>query len=294
MITREHQFFRPRNLDEALEVFEHFGDDAKILAGGMTLVPMMTLGLVASKAVISLNHVSGLGEVEEDGDFIRIGALARHETVQRSELVRAHVPLLAEAAGSIGDPQIRHRGTIGGSLAHADPAADYPPVMLVLGAELEIRSRKRQRTITASEFFKGLLETDLRPGEVLTAIRIAKPPKGTGSAYRRLHRVQGNFPIVCAAAIAGPSPGTARIGLGGVGPTAVLIEVGGKLTGPLTDDALRAVGDSAHEAAREAFSDLNAGVEYRREMARIYALRALRAAAEAAHRGQLRDGGPEG
>jgi aerobic carbon-monoxide dehydrogenase medium subunit len=281
MITKEFSFHAPHELEEAVALLRRYGSEAKLLAGGMTLVPLMTLGLVEPEAVISLNHVRGLDYVREDGDWLRIGAMTRHAAVRSDVLIRRYCPVLAEAAGSIGDTQIRHRGTIGGSLSHADPAADYPPVMVATNARLRIRGAEGERTIAANEFFKGLLETDLRPGEILTEVEVPKLANGSGSAYRRLHRVEGSFPIVAAAAVITPGFTGCRLGLAGVGPRAVLVDASRHLAAGVSEKALEAIARDVAAASREAYGDLNGDAEYRREMAKVYAGRAIRAAAEA-------------
>jgi aerobic carbon-monoxide dehydrogenase medium subunit len=278
MIAKEYAFHAPKKLDEALALLARHGDDAKVLAGGMSLVPVMTLGLIQPDVVVSLNHVQGLDYVIEEGGAVRIGAMTRHRTVLTDDTIRRSFPLLAESAAMIGDTQIRHRGTIGGSLAHADPAADYLPVMLVLGAELHLQSASRKRTVKATDFFKGLMQTALEPGELVTEVRIPKLPAGAGSSYQRLHRVEGNFAIVSAAAVVHAGFQAARLAIGGVGPQPVLLDVARRLAKGATEEALKAVSDDAFEASAEAYGDLNGDVEYRRAMARVYAQRAIRAA----------------
>lgn len=282
MISKEYAFHAPKKLDEALGLLAQHGDDAKVLAGGMSLVPVMTLGLIQPEVVVSLNHLEGLDYVKEDGATVRIGALTRHDRVRTDAIVTRHVPLLSQAATFIGDVQVRHRGTVGGSLAHADPAADYLPVMLVLGAQVRLQSAKGERWVKASDFFKGLMQTALQPGELLTEIQIPKLKDGAGSSYQRLHRVEGNFAIVSAAAIVEKGFASARVALGGVGPQPVLVDVTKRLAKGLSDEALKGISDDAYAASAEAYGDLNGDVDYRRAMARVYAQRVIRAAAAAA------------
>jgi aerobic carbon-monoxide dehydrogenase medium subunit len=232
--------------------------------------------------VVSLNHIPGLDYVKDEGSTVRIGALTRHEKIRSDPLVQRSFALLSQAAAFIGDVQVRHRGTIGGSLAHADPAADYLPVMLVLGAQFRLQSAKGERIVNAAEFFKGLMQTVLQPAELLTEIRIPKLKDGAGSSYQRLHRVEGNFAIVSAAAVVEKGFASARIALGGVGPKPVVIDVTRRLTKGLNDDALGGISDDAFDASSEAYGDLNGDSEYRRAMARVYAQRVIRAAAAAA------------
>lgn len=280
MISQEYDFQAPETLPEALSLLDRHGPDAKVLSGGMSLVPVMTLGLMQPDVVISLNHVADLDYVRSRGRNVEIGALVRHATVATHPMVREHVPLLAQAAGRIGDVQVRNRGTIGGSIAHADPAADYLPCVLALDAKLKVQSAGGQRGVEARSFFQGLMTTALEPNELLTEISIPKLPAGTGTSYQRLHRVEGNFAIVAAAAVVERGFKAARVALGGVGPTPVLVDVTSQLRDGATDAALAAVGDAAFEASGEAYGDLNGDADYRREMARVYARRAVRAAAE--------------
>ena len=281
MISKEYSFHAPKKLEEALSLLARHGDDAKVLGGGMSLVPVMTLGLMQPEVVVSLNHVPGLDYVKEDGSTIRIGALTRHEKIRTDSVVQRNFPLLSQAASFIGDVQVRHRGTIGGSLAHADPAADYLPVMLVLGAQFRLQSAKGERIVKAGDFFKGLMQTVLQPAELLTEVQIPKLKDGAGSSYQRLHRVEGNFAIVNAAAVVEKGFASARVALGGVGPKPVLMDVSRRLTKGLSDDALQGISNDAFDASYEAYGDLNGDSEYRRAMARVYTQRVIRAAAAA-------------
>ncbi len=279
MISREFSFHAPKTLNEALSLLDRHGDEAKILSGGMSLVPVMTLGLVQPGAIISLNHVSGLDSIREDGNLLRIGGMVRHRQVMTDPLIKKHCPILAEAATGIGDVQVRHRGTIGGSLAHADPAADYVPVSMIAGAQMRLQSSKGERVVKATDFYKGLMQTALQDGEILTEVQVPKMAAGTGSAYLRLHRVEGNFAIVAAAAVIEAGFKSARVGLAGVGPKAVVIDVTKRLAKGVNDEALRGVSDDAFAASAEAYGDLNGDAVYRRAMARVYAQRAVQAAA---------------
>jgi len=279
MISKEYDFEAPKQLSEALGLLEKYGDDAKVLAGGMSLVPTMTLGLVQPEVVISLNHIPNLDYVKEDGDVLRIGALTRHDTVRKNPLIQKHCTLLSEAAACIGDVQIRHRGSIGGSVAHADPAADYPPVLLAIGARVRLQRAKGERMVAASAFFKDLMQTALDDDELVTEIEVPRLPPGTGSAYLRLHRVEGNFAIVAAAAVVEKGFRSVRLGLAGVGPKALLVDVTAQCRNGLTDQAMKGVRAAALRASEDAYGDLNGDADYRRAMAQVYAERAIRAAA---------------
>jgi carbon-monoxide dehydrogenase medium subunit len=276
MLSHEFAFHAPTTLDEALGLLETHAESAKALAGGMSMVPAMNLGILRPEVVVSLNHVAGLDAIADEGDTIRIGAMVRHERVAVDPAVRASVPLLAEAARRIGDVQIRHRGTIGGSAAHADPAADYLPVLLLLGAEVVLASSSGRRTVAARDFFVDIMRTSIEPGELLVELLVPKVPARGGSAYVRLHRVEGSFAIVNAAAVV--TNGSARIAIGGSTPTPAIAEPGVDLSGGLTDAASQTIADAAFAACEDAYGDLNGSADYRRAMARVYAVRAVASA----------------
>ncbi len=277
MITQEFEFRSPDELEEALNVLAGGGDDVKLLSGGMSLMPMMALGLVRPRMVLSLNRIEGRSYLREDHHALRIGAGTRHYEILRDPLIARHCAPLVEAAAFIGDVQVRNRGTIGGSLAHADPAADYSPVLVATGARMIARSKRGEREIAADKFFTDLMATALKPDEILTEVIV--PKLGTiRGAYARLHRIEGNFAIVNAVAIL--SGTSARVALGGVGATPVAIDVSPELSRGMNADALEAVGRRVRAACTDVPSDLNATAEYRSEMAALYAQRALSAAAE--------------
>jgi aerobic carbon-monoxide dehydrogenase medium subunit len=268
MISQEFDFHAPSTVTEAVELLAA-NDDAKALAGGMSLVPAMNLGISRPAAVISLNRVDGLDYVQDDGDAVRIGAMTRHARVAGDRVLAEAFPLLVRAASVIGDVQVRNRGTIGGSVAHADPAADYLPVMLALGASFMVASRSGKRTIAARDFFLGVMATALAPEELLVEIELPKPAAGTGTAYLRLARLEGSFPLANAAAVVDGGPGL--VAVGGTTAAPFLVEV----EDPEDLDGVEA---GAREAAAEAFGDLAATSEYRRAMAGVYARRAVEAA----------------
>lgn len=269
MISQEFDFHAPATVAEALDLLATNADDGKALAGGMSLVPAMNLGIARPSAVISLNRLSELEYVREDGDLVRVGAMTRHARIVRDEVVAARFPLLAHAASVIGDVQVRNRGTIGGSIAHADPAADYLPVVLALDATFRVASTAGERTIPAREFFQGVMATALRPGELLVEIELPVPPEGAGTSYLRLARLEGSFPLANAAAVVDGGPATVAVG-GTTGAPFVL-----EVEDP---EALEDVERSAREAAVDAFPDLAATAEYRQQMAGVYARRAVEAA----------------
>jgi aerobic carbon-monoxide dehydrogenase medium subunit len=269
MISQEFEFHAPSTVAEAVELLAANAEDGKVLAGGMSLVPAMNLGIARPTAVISLNRVSELDYVRDDGDVLRIGAMTRHVRIETDPVIAGAFPLLGRAASVIGDVQVRNRGTIGGSVAHADPAADYLPVMLVLGASFKVASSSGERTIAARDFFQGVMATALKPHELLVEIELRKLPAGTGTSYLRLARLEGSFPLANAAAVVDGGP--AVVAVGGTTAAPFLVEVE-------SPEALDAVEGAACEAAVGAFDDLAATAEYRRAMAGLYARRAVEAA----------------
>jgi CO/xanthine dehydrogenase FAD-binding subunit len=246
----------------------------------MSLMPTMNLGLARPSVVISLNHVQGLDAVALADGQLRLGGLVRHARVASDELVARHVPLLAEAARLIGDTQVRNRGTLGGSVAHADPAADYLPVMVVTGATIVVSSLRGSREIAAQAFFVDILTSALEPDEVVSEVRVPVVGERDGSAYRRLARLEGSFPIVNAAAIVRSDPRSAHVAIGGVAGRPVLVDVSESVDAA-GFVALEAVADAASAACAGAFADLSGDTEYRQAMAGVYARRAVEAAAAA-------------
>ena len=276
MISTEFEFFAPTELSEALNLLSEHGEGAKLLAGGMSMVPAMNLGILRPTAVVSLNHVPALDYVREEADHLQIGAMVRHERVVSDPLIRQHVPLLSEAASRIADVQIRHRGTIGGSVAHADPAADYLPVMVATGATVKVASSRGERTSSARDFFVDVMMTSLEPGEALVEIQVPKLLQGSSSAYDRLARVEGSFAIVNAAAIV--NGGKPVIAIGGATPTPVVVEPAVDLSRGVSESALDEISNAAFAACEDAFGDLWGSADYRRAMARVYAKRVVQKA----------------
>jgi carbon-monoxide dehydrogenase medium subunit len=277
MITTEIRFHAPHTIAEALDLLARHGDDAKLLGGGMSLVPTMNLGLARPEILISLNHVAELAYVTDRGSEVAIGGRTRHRAVVESPIVAAGCAVLAEAGRHIGDVQVRNRGTIGGSIAHADPA-DYLPVLAVLGATIVARSARAERAIPAADFFVDIMFTALEPDELVAEVRVPKLGPGTGAAYLRLARVEGSFAIVNAAAVVGP--GDVRVAIGGIGPRPVVVDLTEVTGGRVSASSLDAIGSVVRDAVGEPYGDLNGDPEYRREMAVVFARRAVAAAAE--------------
>lgn len=259
------------SLDDAIRLLGSTGD-AKVLAGGHSLLPLMKLRFARPELLVDVGRLRELSYVREDGDRIAIGALTRHHDLARSDLLRSACRIVAETAAQVGDPQVRHRGTIGGSVAHGDPASDLPTVLLCLGAELVAQGRGGTRTIPAAEFFTGFLETALAPDELLTEIRV--PTLDGGCAYVKYNRRAQDWATV-AVAVTRLGDGT-RVALTNMGST--------PLRAKGVEEALAAGAESAAAAARAAEgtsppSDTNGSAEYRRRLAQVLTRRALELAA---------------
>jgi len=286
MYPASFQYHRAASVEEAVGLLARYKDDAKLLAGGHSLVPMMKLRLAQPAHVIDIGRIAGLAGIREEGGHLVIGALTTHYAVESSGVVRRTCPMLAEAAAMIGDPQVRNHGTVGGSLAHADPAADWPAVMLALGAELRAVGPKGARTIRAKDFFRGLFTTALAPDEVLTEIRI---PAGahSGAAYVKHPHPASRFAVVgVAAAVTLDGAGrctASHVGITGVGSHAVRAKgVEGMLAGKVLDaGTIQAAAQKAADGL-EIHADLQGSVEYKAHLTRVYARRALEKAVQRA------------
>jgi carbon-monoxide dehydrogenase medium subunit len=280
MIPAPFEYAAPKTLEEALRLVERHGDEAKILAGGHSLLPLMKLRLAQPRYVIDIGRLRGMSYIREDNGKIEIGALTTHADIEQSDLLQAKCPLLPETASHIGDVQVRNRGTIGGSLAHADPAADYPAAVLALGAEMVIASTPGARTVKADDFFVDMLTTALRPGEILTQVRVSPQAPSTGVAYEKLHQPASGFAIVGVAARLtlgkGGNIDSAAVGVTGLGPKAFRASAVEKaLRGKKASAKLFAAAARLAAQGVEPLADLHASAEYRREMAVVFARRAL-------------------
>ncbi|MFQ5662777.1 MAG: FAD binding domain-containing protein [Terriglobia bacterium] len=287
MIPTAFEYFAPRSLDEALALLTRHGGDAKLLAGGHSLLPLMKLRLAAPHVLIDLGKIAGLAYIREEGEQIAVGAMTTHAQVERSELLQRRAPLLAETAAAIGDVQVRNCGTLGGALAHADPAADYPAAILALDAALTLTSQKGKRTVAAKDFFLEMLTTALRPGEILTEIRFAADGVRTGAAYRKLHQPASGFAIVGVAARVELADGgrcrTARVGVTGVAPKAYRATAVEQALAGESLDAKRIAQAAANAATGvEPLADLHASARYRAAMTEVFTRRALTQAFERA------------
>ena len=275
-------YHRAASVDEALALLEQH-DDAALLAGGHSLIPALKLRLAAPGTLVDIGHLEELNYIRQQGGGVAIGAATTHHDVATSSVVAGQAPLLAQAAAVIGDPQVRNRGTIGGSLAHADPAADYPAAVLASGAHIVVRGAGGERVIEAGSFFLDLFLTSLQPDEIITEVRIPAQPAGAGACYVKFPHPASRFAVVgCAAVVAG-SGGVcteARVAFTGVANAAfrdagVEAALAGK---PLDGAAIDAAAALAAHGV-EVLSDSFAGADYRRHLATVFAGRALRSAA---------------
>lgn len=280
MIPSAFEYVRPSSVDEAVSALASAGEDAKILAGGQSLLPVMRLRLGNPSTVIDLGGIAELRGVREDGDAIVIGAMTTHADILKDPLVAEHAKLIAQATETVADPAVRHRGTFGGALAHADPAGDLPAVAVALEAEFVVIGPNGSRTVPASEFFVDYLTTALADDEVLTEIRV---PKHTGwsSSYEKFNRVAQAWAMVGVAALVRRNGGPieeARIGLTNMGPTPIRASaVEQALVGAGDDDSVASAASHAGEGASPS-SDLNAQADYRTHLATVLTKRAVLAA----------------
>lgn len=285
MIPNTFEYFAPTSLQEAISLLSNYRDEAKILAGGHSLIPLMKLRLASPKYIIDLGRISNLGYVQESDGNISIGALTTYYLIESSRLLKEKCPLLVETTLNIGDVQVRNKGTIGGSLAHADPAADYPAAVLALEAELKVTGPKGERTIKAADFFVDLLTTALNPDEILTEIRVPVIPQRTGTAYVKLRQKASGFALTGVAAQitldADRKCRKAAVGITGVASKAFRAKgVEGALVGKTIDSQIIAeASQKAAEGVAEALEDMHASAEYRKSMAQVYTKRALEIAA---------------
>jgi carbon-monoxide dehydrogenase medium subunit len=284
VIPAQFDYVAPATLEEALNALSQHGDDAKIIAGGQSLLPVLRMRLNAPEIVIDLGKIESLRGIRDDGDAIVIGAMTPHAVVASDPLVEEHALLLHEAVQHLADAQIRHRGTFGGALAHADPAGDMGAPALALGAQFVIAGLGGTHTVEADEFFVDLFETAIGEDEILTEIRIPKHT-GWGAHYEKFVRVAHQWPIVAVAAAVRTEGGTiaeARVGLTNMGSTPLRARgVEEALAGqPATADAVRAAAERATEGTNPP-SDLNGDADYRRHLAGVLTRRAVLAAAGA-------------
>jgi len=269
VIPAPFDYVRASSVEEAVAALVEHGEDAKLLAGGHSLLPLMKLRLATPTVLIDVGRLRDLSYVEDRGDHVAVGALTRHRDMEVSPLLQQEVPILSAAAATIGDPQVRHRGTIGGSLAHGDPASDLPAVALACGASLVAQGPGgSERVIAADDFFTGFLETALRPDELLTEVRFPNLG-GAGWAFEKFTRRAQDWAIVGVAAVRNGRTGVALVNMGSVPLRARAVEEA--LTGGASVADAAALADDGTEPP----ADLNASTEYRRHLARVLVRRAL-------------------
>ena len=282
MTTSSFQYHAPTTVEQALALLGEHGDSAKLLAGGHSLVPIMKLRLAEPEVLIDIGRIGGLAGISDAGDSLKIGPMTTYYQLMSSDLVTSKVPVLAEAAGLVADVQVRNRGTIGGSISHADPAGDMPGVVVALGAQFEATSAAGTRTISADEMFVDLLTTALAPSEILTSISVPAIPAGTGAAYEKIANKASRYAIVGVCAVVSVEDGRctgARVGVTGTGPTAVRAGAAeaALASGALDAESIRAAASVAADGI-DPLSDVHASGEYRLHLTKVAAERAITAA----------------
>jgi carbon-monoxide dehydrogenase medium subunit len=287
MIPSAFDYHAPATLAEAVALLTQYRDTAKVLSGGQSLLPMLKLRLGQAGHLVDIGRIPGLEYIKEDGGMLRIGGCTRESALEDSEIVRTRYPILLDTAKVIADPLVRNRATVGGNLAHGDPGNDHPATMLALGAQVVAVGPKGERVIPVDKFFVGLFATALQPDEILTEVRIPAPPPRSGGAYVKLERKVGDYATAAVAAqVTLAASGTverAGIGLTNAGPTPIKASAAeAYLRGKKPDAAT--IGETARLAAQATSptADRRGAVEYKREMARVMATRALKKALERA------------
>ena len=288
MIPGQFDYHAPTSLDEAIALLTQYGDDAKVLAGGQSLIPAMRFRLALPATIVDINGLEDLQYIREEDGHLAIGALTRESALEESEIVKRY-PLLLDTARVIADPLVRNAATIGGNLAHADPANDHPATMLAYGAELVAHGPGGQRSIGVDDFFAGLFENSLAPGEILTEIRIPTPGAAAGGAYVKLERKVGDYAISAVAvqlSLDGERCSAVRIGLTNVSPVPMRAsDAEAALSGQeLTDDVVENAGQAAATQC-DPSGDLRGSVDYKRDVTRVLTKRAVRRAVERAKGG---------
>ncbi len=287
MIPSAFDYHAPDTLEEAIGLLGQHGEEAKVLSGGQSLLPLLKLRLGFATHLVDIGRISGLEYIKEEDGYLKIGGATRETALERSDLVKAKYPILLDTTLVIADPLVRNRATVGGNLAHGDPANDHPATMLALGAEVVAVGAKGERTIPIDEFFTGLFSTALKSDEILTEIRIPIPPARSGGAYVKLERKVGDYATAAAAAqvtlTAGGKVERVGIGLTAAGPKPVkATDAEAHLKGKKPDEAAIAEASRLAAQATSPTVDRRGSVEYKREMARVLTARALTRAVERA------------
>ena len=265
------------SVDHALELLGQHGEEAKLLAGGHSLLPIMKLRLAAPAVLVDLGRIPDMNYVRDEGDHLAIGAMTRHTDVEHDPIIQEHCGILSYTASLVGDPMVRHRGTIGGSVSHADAASDLPSALLALDASFQIRGSSGERTVDAGDFFKDYLMSDLAADEVLTEIHVPKLSAGTGWSYKKFNRRSQDWAVVGVAAVVEKSNGnigSARLGLTNMGSTPLRASAA---ESALSGAEVGSVGEATRSAdeGTEPSSDIAASSEYRRHLARVLSKRAV-------------------
>jgi len=283
MIPAPFDYHRPGTLDEAVALLARYGDGAKVLSGGMSLLPILKLRLGAVAHLVDIGRIPGLEYIKEEGGMLKIGGGTRQAALERSELIAAKYPILRDAVVLIADPLVRNRATVGGNLANGDPGNDLPATMITLGATLVVRGPKGERTIPVSQFYKGIYSTALAPDEILAEVRVPIPPPRSGGAYLKLKRKVGDFAVAAAAVqvTLDAKGGIERAGIALTNAGATPIEAADAakyLAGKALDDKVVAEASRLAAAKSSPSADRRGSVEYKQEMARVLVGRALRKA----------------
>jgi carbon-monoxide dehydrogenase medium subunit len=283
----EFDYFAPATVDEALALLAHYGDDAKILAGGQSLIPMMKLRIASPRCLIDVNGIGSLGGLRRDGDRLQIGALCRHAEIASSSLVREHLPIMTDAASLTADVQVRNRGTVGGSLAHADPAGDWPTALFALETDITVTGSTGSRIVPLREFIIDAYTTTLGPGEMLTGLTVPFSRRPCGGAYLKFEKRAGDFAVasvgVQVETDAGGTIRQAAISLGAVGASPIRAAAAENVLRDTSAPA-SAIGE-AERLVREAaqpFEDTRGSIEYKRHLAGVLFRRALAVAMDRA------------
>jgi carbon-monoxide dehydrogenase medium subunit len=290
MIPASFDYHAPKTLDEAIALLGRLGDTAKILAGGQSLIPAMRFRLAAPETLVDIGRIRDLAYVEERGDHLAIGAMTREHALEDSPVIAASYPLLLDTAKVIADPLVRNKATVGGNLAHADPANDHPATMLAYGAQVIARGAAGTRTIAIDDLFVGLFETSLKPGEILTEIRIPRPGKSSGGAYLKIERKVGDYAVAAVAVqleLAGAAIQAIRIGLTNVSSVPMRAKhAEAALAGKQPTDAVLEAAGKAAAAECDPSADLRGQIDYKRDLVRVLTKRAVRRAIERAQGGR--------
>jgi carbon-monoxide dehydrogenase medium subunit len=287
MIPGQFDYVRPGNLDETLRILKDREGEAKILSGGYSLIPLIKLRLAQPALLVDLRDIDGMDRIVETDDELRIGARATHRQIHEHPIIRDHYPMPEEATALIGDPQVRNWGTIGGSVAHADPASDWPAILIAMDASIVCRSGSGERTIKARDFFLDTFTTAIEPTEVLTEIRIPRRPRGAGGSYNKLERKVGDF-ATCGSAVFVRLADDGRIAGAGIGITGVAetpfaaTDAEAILVGNAPSEELFRQAGAAAGAQSRPGGDVRGPVEYKRAMAAEMTVRSLRKAVERA------------